>query len=137
MVMKGIPNYLEKRKILYSKGSSPDKLKEMGDLFLRHDQWNDAIDFYEKAGYREGLEEILRLSKDLGDFFMFRRIVEILKVDLSNDEWESLGDRAMELGRFQDARKAYEMGQNKIKLHMLQEMMGIKEGTTDKSQNNV
>jgi hypothetical protein len=135
--MKGIPNYLEKRKILHSKGTSPQELKEMGDLFLSHEQWNDAIDFYEKGGYTEGLEEILRISKDMGDFFMFRRIQEILKKNPSMEEWESLGDRAMELGRYQDARKAYEMSQNQVKLRLIQEVMGQKGGASDKLENEV
>jgi len=135
--MKAIPNYLEKRRLLYSKGTSPEELKELGDLFLRHDHLNDAIDFYEKARYREGLEEIGRLSRDIGDFFLFRRVVDLLNLEVTAKEWETLGDRAMEFGRFQDARKAYRMSQNSRKLQMVEEAICPKERTSDKDEEKV
>jgi tetratricopeptide (TPR) repeat protein len=114
--MKDLPNYLKKRKLFYSEKSSPEELKEFGDLFLQEEQWNDAVDFYEKADCREGLEAVGKLSKDAGDFFTFQRIVEILKREVPSEEWEALGDSAQELGRLKDAMKAYQMAQNDIKL---------------------
>jgi len=118
--MKGLPNYLKKRKLLYSKGSSLEELKGLGDRFFQEEQLNDAIDFYEKAEYKEGLEAIGRLSKDKGDFFSFRRVVDVLKREVSGEEWEALGDRAQELGCLHNAIKAYRMGQNDLKLQSVE-----------------
>ncbi len=120
MHMKGLPNYLKKQKLLYSEGSSLEELKGLGDRFFQEEQLNDAIDFYEKAEYKEGLEEIGRLSKDKGDFFSFQRVVDVLKREVSGEEWEALGDRAQELGCLRDAIKAYRMGQNDLKLQSVE-----------------
>ncbi len=114
--MKDLPNYLKKRKLLYSKSSTAQILKELGDRFFQEKQWNDAIDFYEKADFKEGLEAIGELSVEKGDFFTFFRIVGLLEKEVSEQEWETLGDNAQELGRLQDAMRAYRKGQNELKL---------------------
>lgn len=114
--MKALPDYLKKRKLFYSERSSPEELKKFGDRFLQEEQWNDAVDFYEKADCREGLEAVGKLSKEAGDFFIFQRIGKILKREVSMEEWEALGDSSQELGRLQDAMKAYQMAQNDIKI---------------------
>jgi uncharacterized protein HemY len=126
--MKDLPNYLKKRKILYSKSSSSQIFIELGNRFFQEKQWNDAIDFYERADFKEGLEEIGELSKQEGDFFTFLRIMNALSKEASEQEWEILGDRAQERGRLQDAIKAYRAGQNELKLKRVEKTIAPQDG---------
>jgi hypothetical protein len=109
MGKKELPHYKKKQQLLHSKDVKPGELRRQGEEFLQAGWLSDAIDFFGKAGHREGLSKIREIAVAEGDIFMFRRTLKALEAEASEDEWKRLADRAFELEKLQFAREAYRM----------------------------
>lgn len=83
------------------------QLVQLGTHYLEGGRICDAIDFFEKARHREGLDSLLERCVNDGDFFLYRKVAIALGVSPGSDEWTKLGDRALALGKVLFARSAY------------------------------
>ena len=106
--MSKLPSPLTRRDILYGKATPAAVLQEYGELYLREGKPNDAVQFFEQAGYAEGLRRICTMAIAEGDFFLFSRAKEFLHEDASPEEWRKLGSNAMEKGKFRFALTCFE-----------------------------
>jgi tetratricopeptide (TPR) repeat protein len=104
---KRLPGCLKKRDMLNSGRSDPAYLVQLGTAYLEEGRVSDAIEFFEKARHREGLDRLLERSLEDGDLFLFRKITKILDLSSGPDQWIKLGDRALALGKLHFARAAY------------------------------
>jgi hypothetical protein len=109
MGKKELPHYKQKQQLLYAKDARPEDLRRQAEEYLREGWLSDAIDFFGKAGDREGLEKIREITIAEGDIFLFRRTLKAMDMTAEEDEWKELADRAFELGKLQFAREAYRM----------------------------
>lgn len=104
--------YLEKRRLLNSNEIDRDILVAYGNFYLEAGMINDALDFFEKADFEEGLKKIQRVSLEEGDVFVFKRVNKILGMEILDEQWNEIGNRALELGKSLYAALAFEAAGN-------------------------
>jgi hypothetical protein len=103
-----LPDYQEKQKILYIDRRSTEGLIGYGDRSLEANLIFDALEFYQKAKHRPGLEKILEMAMSTGDAMLFEQAAKALRREYSAEEWDRLGQRAFGLKKFTFARHAFE-----------------------------
>jgi hypothetical protein len=106
-------NYLEKRRILNTSEVDLDSLVAQGNFCLEKGAINDALEFFEKAQFEEGLRKIRSIGLDEGDVFIFRKVNKILKISDSREDLNRIGERALKLGKIRYAIMAFEATGNK------------------------
>jgi len=95
-----------KHKNLHIANPNHDTLIKYGQQYLEIGWLSDAMGFFGKAGYQEGLEEILKIAVDNGDVFLFKAGLRFLKRGGSREEWTKLRDRARAMGKIISAEEA-------------------------------
>jgi hypothetical protein len=108
---KGMPNCLKKRRLLNEKELSPDLCREYGEKFLALGWWEDALEFFLKGKYQEGVEKIKAHCLESGDAYLLGRIVKPGDPEL----WRRVAEKALEQGKLQFARRALETAGEKEK----------------------
>jgi tetratricopeptide (TPR) repeat protein len=129
---KRSPGCLKKRDLLNSDRSDPAHFVQLGTAYLEEGRVSDAIEFFEKARHREGLNRLLERCLEDGDVFLFRKIAKILDLSSGPDQWIKLGDRALALGKLHFAGAAYREGGAPEKLAQVARLLS--ESLRDKSQ---
>ena len=127
MSIRKLPDYHIKQKILYSDNTPPEILKDYGDLFFAGCSYSDAIDFYQKENFIEGLQKIKQSAMETGDVMLFQRVVKALNLEPSSTEWESIGQTAMGLKKYLFARHALEKANNDGLLSSLKQIIQAEE----------
>lgn len=102
-----LPDPLKRREILYGKGTPAEVLIGYGKLYLEKGRLNDAVEFFGMAAFKEGLMEMKELAIKEGDYFLLEKVFEFLGEEGQRDDWLSLGKRALEIGKFTFAKKAF------------------------------
>ncbi len=118
---KDLTNCLKKRDILNNNGIDHGVLVEYGESFFELELYNDAVDFFEKANYEEGLKEIKKLAIESGDLFLYRRCCKALKTKENTSELRELAEKAKEAGKLMFASQAYLALGEKSKAETLKE----------------
>jgi hypothetical protein len=109
---KKLPNYQEKEHILYIKHHSEKDLIAYGDAFLEEGKISDAIDFYQKANYVQGLEKIKGMAERSGDVMLLQQVLKPLRQTIPEETWNEIGQRALEFKKYLFALYAFEKGNN-------------------------
>jgi len=109
---KKLPNYQEKQHILYIKHHSEKDLIAYGDAFLVEGKISDAIDFYQKANYVQGLEKIKGMAELSGDVMLLQQVLKPLRQTIPEETWNAIGQRALEFKKHLFALYAFEKGNN-------------------------
>ena len=109
---KKLPNYQEKQHILYIKHLSEKYLIAYGDAFLEEGKISDAIDFYQKANYVQGLEKIKGMAERSGDVMLLQQVLKPLRQTIPEETWNEIGQRALEFKKYLFALYAFEKGNN-------------------------
>ena len=121
-----LPDFKEKRKTVYSSNTAKETLVDYGNRLLAAQRINDALDFYEKAEYEDGIKKILTMSLNDGDAFIFARVVKILKNRVSAEGWNRVGDNAAERGKYHFALRAYKNSGNQEGVHKIEQILAGK-----------
>lgn len=124
---KKLPNYQEKQRILYIDHKSVRDLIAYGDAFLEAGKMFDAIEFYQRVNYSEGLEKIKGMAEHSGDVMLFQQVLKPLKQHVSDDTWNAIGTRAFELKKYSFALHAFEKSNNSTMAEKIKKIMMIKE----------
>jgi hypothetical protein len=106
-VAKNLLSSLEKRDLLNQSAVSADQLQMWGSRYEEEGFVNDAIDFYERADFKSGLENLISRAMEDGDAFLFGRILKALGREAEPLQWIALAKKATELGKTAFAREAY------------------------------
>lgn len=107
MKKDALPNSQQKRKLLYEKKVSPERLIATGELFLRAGRLNEAAELFGRADHRDGMEQLRALAIEQGDSFLYR-VASRGSADGGRAEaWEALGKKAMELKKYTHAVRAF------------------------------
>jgi hypothetical protein len=112
---KGAPGCLKKRRLLNEPGLRPELCREYGEKFLALGWWEDALLFFQKAGDSHLLEKIKEHSLETGDAYLLGR----LGAPQDPKTWRQLAQRALELGKFRFARRAYDLASDPDKAAMV------------------
>jgi len=120
-------NPLKKGLVLYGDDSrepaSEPALIEYGRVYEGEGRPSDALDFYGKAGYEEGMEAIIRRALDEGDFFLFRKGCTLIGREPETGDLTTLGENALKSGRLVFARQAFEAAGDKKGLKRTEQEM--------------
>ena len=123
MAESNLPHYKMKQQILFAKDAKPQTLAEYGRRYLNAGWLSDALEFFLRAGDKQGLEQIRVQSIKEGDVFIFRRALDALDTSTSNADWRELGENARRLGKLQFAREAFRMAEDRKSLDELERLI--------------
>ena len=123
MAIKKLPDYQLKQKILYIDRTSPEILKNYGDIFFAEGNVSDALDFYQKANDIEGIQKIKDAALESGDVMLFGRAAKTLNEELKPAGWEKIGRIALNLKKYLFARHALEKANNEELLNSLKQIL--------------
>ena len=101
-------NFLERKQVLFSPKTPKAEIIRWGDEYLKSDRLYEAVAFYRQAQYVEGLQRVRSMAVEAGDFFLFREAEDPMTPAKEGEDLVALAERAEALGRWHDARKAYE-----------------------------
>jgi len=107
MATNTLPDVKQKQKLLFAEEIQPAALSAQAEQFSKVGWYNDAIDFFARAGDRAGLERMRERALEEGDVFLFLRCLRALAAEATDDEWHSLGECARKLEKWQFAREAF------------------------------
>jgi tetratricopeptide (TPR) repeat protein len=113
---KGTPGCLKKRRLLNEKELRPELCREYAEKFLALGWWEDALEFFQKAGEAQGLEKIKNHCLETGDAYLLGR----LGGGQDPETWRQLAERALDLGKLRFARRAYEQAGDVDKTAMVE-----------------
>ncbi len=130
--MSNLPDYKQKQKILYIDSTPASTLTSMGERYLEANRISDAIEFFQKAAYREGLEIILAMAVESGDVMDFQQVLKALGREATKEEWNRVGERAAALKKYAFALQAFEISGNEQETARLREKITT-EGTSRES----
>lgn len=123
MSIKKMPDYHSKQKILYVDKINPSALQNYGDIFLEEGLLSDALDFYQKANYDSGMQKIKDIAFDRGDVMLYQQAAKALHLELKFPDWESIGQKAIDLKKYLFAKHALEKANNEEMLNSLKKIM--------------
>lgn len=106
--LKEWPNFLKKKEILFSPKTKREEAIEWGHRYFEAERLHDAAAFYRRAGYQEGMARIRAVATETGDLQLFEETLLGEPTEETPKELRRLAMRAEELGRWSDARRAYE-----------------------------
>jgi hypothetical protein len=109
-------DFKTRQKILYLDNPiNIDLLIEWGNNFLENDSLYDALEFYNRANYQEGILKIKDIAIEEGNYFLYSSVSKILKRNSTN-ELNTLANNAEKNKRFEDALKVYTTTKNQTKI---------------------
>jgi len=112
MKKNSLPHSFKRQKMVHDQKLSEEALVSLGELYLQGDRVHDAADFFRKAGHREGMDQLKKAALEQGDSFLFKVAVGGVPGEGKKEEWEALGNRAMELGKYSYAVSAFDAAEN-------------------------
>jgi len=121
--IKKPPDYRLKQKILYIDKVNSHVLQNHGDMFLEEGFLSDALDFYQKANDNNGMQKIKNIAFDCGDIMLFQQAARALHLELKPSDWESIGQKAIDLKKYFFARHALEKANNEEMLNSLKKII--------------
>jgi hypothetical protein len=127
LAIKKLPDYQLKQKILYTDHTDPEILKNYGNLFFAEGNLSDALDFYHKANFTEGLQKVKNTALESGDAMLFQRAAKALNLELKPADWENIGQTALRLKKYLFARHAIEKASNEELLSSLTQILQAEE----------
>jgi hypothetical protein len=125
--VRKLPDYRLKQKTLYIDSTSAATLQNYGDMFLEDGNISDALDFYQKAQYSEGLQKIKMMAVDIGDVMIYQRAAKALHIEPKPEDWETIGKKAIDLKKYFFARHALDKANNEDLLDSLKKIMEAEE----------
>ena len=125
MSINKIPDYRLKQKILYIEKVNPHVLQNYGDIFLEEGCLSDALDFYQKANYNNGMQKIKDIAFDRGDVMLLQQVAKALHLELKTADWESIGQKAIDLKKYLFAKHALEKANNEEMLNSLKKIIQV------------
>ena len=126
-LLKGLPGCLKKRRLLNEPELKPELCREYGEKFLAQGCWEDALEFFQKAGDSQGLEKIKNHCLETGDAYLLGR----LGVGQDPQTWRQLAEQALDLGKLRFARLAYELADDPDKAAMVEGLIAGAETETE------
>jgi len=129
MAKSDLPDLKHKQKLLYTEDTQPADLIAQGQRYRDAGWLNDAIDFWQRAGHSEGLQQIQMTAVEQGDAFLFNRCLRALDEEAPGSAWQELADRALQLGKLQFAREGYRMSGDRKAMERIEQQMQPTEPT--------
>jgi len=98
-----LPGFFEKRKILFGKKTSAERIREAGVGFMEAERYDDALEFLARCGAMDLVRKIADIALQRGDTPLFMRAKRILTEPTSEQEWDTLARNALDAGMIANA----------------------------------
>lgn len=121
MKHQNLPDYKEKQRILHLGRTAPTALSALGDRYLAASRTADAIECYSLAKNEDKLRTVLARAEEEGDVQFFIQAEKALGREATVEEWNRIGERALQRGRLSFARHAFEKTGNAEGLRQVHE----------------
>jgi len=116
-------DYRLKQKLLYIEKTDPEILKSYGDTLLEQGWISDAVDFYQKADHRQGLQKIKHMAFESGDVMLFQQAAKALQEEPQPKDWNDIAQKAIERKKYSFAMQALSKAQNEEGLNALKKQL--------------
>jgi hypothetical protein len=100
--------FQKKRALLYDSKANAEDKNAVADAFMESGRYGEALEFLEVTRDAGRLEAIETRALDLGDTFLLARASKLRGVEPPVETWRRLGERALSLGKYYDAFRAFE-----------------------------
>jgi hypothetical protein len=124
-----IPGFFRRRELLEEKQPSKDTLRTLGSELAAQGLLDESLAFFVKAEDREGIERVLKESRQQGDTFTFEAALKALGETASQGDWREVGEGALKTGRLWFAYRAFEKADHQPGLEKVREIMKEKDIT--------
>ncbi len=104
-----LPTWKEKKELLYNRELEvdPARLLDIGSRLEQAGRLCDALDFYNRASHRDGMEKLLGKAVSEGNFFLYRKCLDALGRAVSKEEAARLAANAVSKGKHSYAIHAF------------------------------
>ena len=99
---------IKKRDLLYSDKTSAAEASKQAEKFLEDGLRVDALSLFEKANDQAGLDKLSQIALDEGDSFLLLKVYKAKGEEPPENLLKAIGDKAFEMGKYHDAKTAYE-----------------------------
>lgn len=89
----------EKHKILYGNSTEPEVLVELGNRYLSDGDPATALEFFDYAGYSEGIKQIRKIAIDEGDLFLYKLTLKVEGINTQREDLIAIKENAVKLGK--------------------------------------
>jgi hypothetical protein len=121
--MAKILTCLKKRDLLHNPQAGDNELSQHGQEYLAQERLADALDFFEKARNREGIQQIRDRSIQEGDPFLLQQTSKLLQIKVDQGEWRRAGEKALAEGRLRQALAAFNAIPDEEKIQEIQSLL--------------
>jgi hypothetical protein len=104
---KELAGFAEKRKILFGAKSSPEKMRQTGELFMDAERYDDALEFFQRCEAQDHTREIARRAMTAGNTPLYMRAKKVLGEEITEQEWSELAATAEKAGLYSTAYVAH------------------------------
>ena len=98
MSSEELPDFYEKREILFGDSTTEEEMRSTGEKFMRAGRYDDALEFFARCDADDLVREIIEDVKERGDTPVFLRAKRVLDEETSEEEWDELAQNALEHG---------------------------------------
>jgi len=102
-----LPGFSEKRKILFSPKTTPEKMRRTGELFMEAERYDDALEFFSRTDAEDLVRRIAAIAMDAGNTPLYMRAKRVLKEEITEREWTDLARNAEKAGMYSGAYLAH------------------------------
>ena len=102
-----LPGFRKKRKTLFGSKTSAGQMLETGREFMQAERFDEALEFFSRAGATQEVEQIAGLAAERGDIALFLRARVVLNEEPTEEELEAVARNAEAAGRRSMALTAY------------------------------
>jgi tetratricopeptide (TPR) repeat protein len=123
LMAKGILSCLKKRDLIQEAGTNAETLQRLGREYLSQNRSLEALEFFEAARDREGLELLKEKGLEEGDPFLYRQACKLLKINPNPADWQKIGEKARAAGRYQQALAAFKATSDDVRIKELESLI--------------
>jgi hypothetical protein len=100
---RGLPDCLKKRRLLNDRTLTPEACRDYGEKFFGLGFFEDALEFFLRGNFQEGLERIKAQALENGDAYLLGRLGP-----QPQEVWREAAAQALKLRKLHFARRALE-----------------------------
>lgn len=100
---RGLPDCLKKRRLLNDQTLTPEQCRDYGEKFFALGFLEDALEFFLRGNFQEGLDKIKAQALEHGDAYLMARLGP-----QPQEVWRETAAQALKLRKLHFARRALE-----------------------------
>jgi hypothetical protein len=128
---RDLPGFAEKRKILFGAKTTPEKLRDTGELFLEAERYDDALEFFQRGHADDLTRAVADRAMEDGNVPLYMRAKRVLGEPVEKEEWNRLAATAEGQGRFSMAYVSFVKAGNETEAQRLRQLLPSQDARAD------